>query len=887
MVQFLEFLLAGVVLCLLLSQLPASARADDFSFTGTDRAWVQIQENTDTLLLPVYENDMQDNKHDHGVKLLRAAPDGDWTIETHLIDDHIIGTKGLHGGLIVFASAEDFLIFGLQGQRKVALYAVSGGEETKASVMGKDNYFRIEKRDNTYSFFSSIDGESWNAFKCGFTDESGVLEAAKIGIINRWMYELDVFHSSNSRARVSPVEYEYFSVNNERAPFSLNNDLGWSYYKSAGVYPLTAAPNSKTMLLRQARASEWTIEGQVIYSNGSKQDRAGIVLYKDEENYLTFCLCGDYTGKTDYVVSGMIGGEKLEDLFTFSCRGIETRWPRIVRRIQEGEPDRYFFYLYENVYLGCFEDTLGIFAEGARYGLFLQENDGDKPLAAEWEYFDEVELSGYIGQFIEPMDGMWTPQDTEQISVTGNSFASAAGKTGFLLRTVGLKVDWQLDTILGNVSAGSHAGLGLANGENELLYGLRNGKLVTHICIDGETQELTSNAFATYIRLVKEGNTYVMCYSIDQLTWQEAHHWTDINAVFSKARYGLAVRGDTCSFEYYLEYPRPAGRLGQIKGITFVSQLSGEAGINKTQSRWQFGSGDLGSIFTLKDKVFMAFGDSFEGNDQTGGWYKNVLAIGHCDNPAQGIVYDNVKCSLVESSVEYGGAMIPSCGYATDKDGIEKIYIWFHEIYSWNGSNDHRDIAGMGWAVSEDGGNNWHYNRLFSGDMPFQYVACQKEGEDLYLLGNIGCGHSETYLMKVPEASILDVSAYLFWTGNDEKGEPMWSSMPENRMPLIKQPQRELGIVYNHFLGRYLLTGYDTLTGGCEIIQEAEHLWGPWTNPTLLITSNIGTGSAVYGAFSTPSMVENKGESMYFTLTKWHPYNVFWIRTDFEKRDEN
>ncbi len=881
----------GLLLAVILSALLLSvACADDFSYHGIEAEW-NYSQAMETLLLPVYEYDNQDKAHDRGVRVLRDVQTADWTMETYLMSDTLGSKGGLHGGLTVYKDAKNYLIFGLNSGKKMTLYGLCNGEEIGGgSVMAAHRYLRIEKKDGRYTFLSSEDGITWVSFTKDFQDITGALEGAQIGIMNRWTFFIEVFQTSGSGQKCWLAEYAYFRLNGRDMAFSLNGGNGWTYYKSKGVFAMAVSAGTSTTLLCRQKAEDWIIEGAPNYTSGADSTLTGITVYKDENNYLLLGVRGAFSNKTHYEVSGVMDGQPTGVLMAYDGFATTNRVLRVIRRTELGQPDRYYFYLSPGascttgvgLYLGCYEDAKGVF-RGGYYGLMAVEESGNKDarFAAHYQFFTETNPVGYTDRFSQQtLDGPWHCQDVSGLMVEGALSFSSGEEPAYVLRAP-LKRDWSLECTVNHIAVDSFAGLAMVQGENSLKYGVLNGRLVTRVTIAGQTEELAADAAAPYLRLIKDGCEYIMRYSLDGLIWLEAYRWVDTQEAFAGAHYGLGVQGGACSFGRFYEGYRPASA---IENIEFVHQITGEAGINQTQSRWGFGSGDLGSLFELNGKVYMAFGDSNTSDNHVGSWIKNVLAVGTVNTPADGIRYTQMYNGLVNSGAEYGGAMIPSCGVGLEQDGGEKLYIWFHEIYAWN-VGDHRDIAGAGWAVSDDGGESWVYERLFDGNTHFQYVTCWKENGMLYLYGNIGSGHGEVYLMAVEEGNLLKRDAYSFYAGMDERGNPRWSLNEDDAVIVVDHNERELGITYNAYLSRYLLTGMDCYNNQV-VVQESSTLYGPWSDASTLIQSAYTPHhSSCYGAYTLPDMVENGGQSMYFTLTEWNPYQVLWMRVDFAKKE--
>lgn len=871
-----------------------AAFADDFSGNEIEKEWTLTQD-TENWLLPLYEFDQQQKNDARGTKLLREAGEGDWTIET-LIKDSTYTAEGQQAGLCVYEDDENYLFFGWDYAGKVIRYGVYGGREWRGGTVEKDaRYLRIARVGNEYAFSYSEDGAAWETIEKRFTDDANRLTSGRVGVMNRTTNTTELFHSAEMKLNCWAVEYDGFALNGEKYDIRLDGSNGWTYSKSHGVFVLTAPEANVAKLLRPQKDGDWVLETRVGYSNADDA-LTGLVMYRDEENYIAFGIRGQLKNRVTCEVSGKIDGKETGVLFTSKGKMEDMRGLRILRRTLEGQPDCYYFYTatdgseYSYSCVGCYEDVNGIFRNG-QYGLIGINDSAEQMLAAQFEYCTETLPDGYTDFFYSKvLDQQWNEDGAQKLSV-GNgrvTFYAEETETAYILRDT-LKKDWQITTTLVSLREDSFAGLAV-KGEIALEFGQRtDGTLVFRM--DGAEQE--GGAGEKNLRVIKNGNTYIMQHSANGLSWTEAFRWVDEKQQLHGARYGLAVRGNYCAFRWFSEDYRPAGIISAIADLEVLFPLTGENGINQTQSRWGFGSGDLGSMFESNGKIYMVYGDTFAGDRITGSWIHNAIAIGTVNDPDDGVKFSQMYIGksgdgLVVSEQNHTCAMIPSCGFAVGNEGNETLYMWVHEIYSWQ-TGGHRDISGAGWAVSTDGGETWDFDFLVDGNSKFQFVTCWQEGDELYLFGNYGGGYGETYLMRVDKSLALDKDAYRYYAGMDERGQPIWAMTEDEAVIVLDHNEREIGITYNEYLGCYLMTGYDTFNDRM-VIHEAPSLCGPWSCAYSLLP-NIYTPVEfesdhlphTYGAYTLPSMVKDDGKTMYFTLSEYKPYQVFWIRVNFTK----
>lgn len=65
------------------------------------------------------------------------------------------------------------------------------------------------------------------------------------------------------------------------------------------------------------------------------------------------------------------------------------------------------------------------------------------------------------------------------------------------------------------------------------------------------------------------------------------------------------------------------------------------------------------------------------------------------------------------------------------------------------------------------------------------------------------------------------------------------------------------------------------------VIREGILPWGPWGPDIVLV--NKAEYPGLYAPFMNTNMTEDGGKTIYFTLSLWGPYNVFWMKATLEK----
>ena len=89
----------------------------------------------------------------------------------------------------------------------------------------------------------------------------------------------------------------------------------------------------------------------------------------------------------------------------------------------------------------------------------------------------------------------------------------------------------------------------------------------------------------------------------------------------------------------------------------------------------------------------------------------------------------------------------------------------------------------------------------------------------------------------------------------------------------------ELSVVWNAYLNRWLMTYLGA--GANVVIREGKQPWGPWGEPITVMSQAIYPG--LYGPYMNPRYVENGGQTIYFSISRWGPYAVYWMKATLIK----
>ena len=337
--------------------------------------------------------------------------------------------------------------------------------------------------------------------------------------------------------------------------------------------------------------------------------------------------------------------------------------------------------------------------------------------------------------------------------------------------------------------------------------------------------------------------------------------------------------------------------LAGVRDVVQVSQLTGLSSPNRT-GRFEIAGQDLGSMFEAGGKTWFAFGDTFSrltpgmtgGAAGTGLWRSNTLAYTTDTNPADGITLDGYVVDDTGAAKELlpakqvdnlEFAVIPTYGFAAN--GAMYLHYMsvkhFESMTAWA-----TNYSGL--ARSTDGGETWTKLAAprWPGDSNFIQVSVAKVDGDLYFWGVTHGRLGGVQLMKVPEQDVERQDAYRYFSGVSASGEPQWSADIQAAKTIVDGTVGELSVAWNSYLDRWLMTYADGGNGSASI-REAAAPWGRWGDAMTLVSAADVTGG-LYAPFMLANYTANDGKTIYFTLSKWGPYNVFWYRADLVKKGD-
>jgi len=332
--------------------------------------------------------------------------------------------------------------------------------------------------------------------------------------------------------------------------------------------------------------------------------------------------------------------------------------------------------------------------------------------------------------------------------------------------------------------------------------------------------------------------------------------------------------------------------LSAVTGVKRVAQLTGHDSLNST-ARFEIAGQDLGSMFQADGKTWFVFGDTFGQRDAglTGGggteWRSNALAYSTDTDPSDGIRFDGYIADdlgwakeLIDSKKVDGTEMTAIPTYGFEANGA--MYLAYMSVKHW-GEPGEWETNYAGFARSTDGGQTW--TKLdaprWGGESNFVQVSVSKLDGDLYFWGVTHGRFGGVQLMTVPEKDVEKQSAYRYFSGTAADGSPRWSSTASDAKTIVDDTVGELSVVWNDYLSRWIMSYTD---GGAAsaVIREGATPWGPWGEKITLASQDEVPG--LYAPFLSPNLTANGGRTIYFTLSVWDPYNVYWYKADLVRR---
>jgi D-arabinan endo alpha-(1,5)-arabinofuranosidase len=313
-----------------------------------------------------------------------------------------------------------------------------------------------------------------------------------------------------------------------------------------------------------------------------------------------------------------------------------------------------------------------------------------------------------------------------------------------------------------------------------------------------------------------------------------------------------------------------------------IAQLTGPEGINATHERWNVFGTDLGSMFEFRGRTYMAFGDTFgpPGHPPEFGddWRSSAMAFTRDRDPRDGLTFEGMiedrpghakELILDEQVPGEEVTVIPTYGTSVGK----RMYLHYMAVSFW-GPPGEWDLSQSGWAYSDDEGQTWTVSpdAVWPGGGNFGQVAVVERGRHVYLYGIPGGRFGHVELARVDRHSLLDLDRYTYWDGRG------WVSDPERAAEVVPAPVGELSVRWNSHYRKWLMMYLDDARDEV-VLRTADRLEGPWSEAETVVTA--AEVPTLYAPYMPPRF--NHGRDIYFALSKFDTYDVFWWHTSLEE----
>jgi hypothetical protein len=223
-------------------------------------------------------------------------------------------------------------------------------------------------------------------------------------------------------------------------------------------------------------------------------------------------------------------------------------------------------------------------------------------------------------------------------------------------------------------------------------------------------------------------------------------------------------------------------------------------------------------------------------------------------------------------SSEVESTKIPTYGIAV---GGRMFLHYFSAPKDWMVSGSGFNDASV--AYSDDRGYTWKpVSWRWDRGSNFSQVAFTRDASHIYVFGIPDNRDGSVKLARVEanRLGLLYKPAYEYWCWRDNRWQ--WIRNAEGYASTVAQgPAGELSVMYNHHLQCWIMM-YGSKIHHAILLRRAPHPVGPWSEPEV-----VHAEPGAYGPYMHPWLVEDNGKSVYFTLSRWGPYQVFLMKATF------
>lgn len=306
---------------------------------------------------------------------------------------------------------------------------------------------------------------------------------------------------------------------------------------------------------------------------------------------------------------------------------------------------------------------------------------------------------------------------------------------------------------------------------------------------------------------------------------------------------------------------------------------------------------DIGTMAEMNGRIYIAFGDTFGFSGSRcppgpGGpnWRSNVLAITTDRDPSDGITIDRwiTGPDGRASAVTEGAHRAAFTGERGEQTRIPtamlavggRLYLHYMSVHGFAPKGGEWVCNYSRFIYSDDEGRTWREADQDFGERggAFNMLALTRasgggneRGRYVYALGT-PCGRfGGVRVARVHPEALLDPEAWEHFTGD------AWSPDRKDGREVIPSPVGEGSLLWNPHRERWLYTYLDEEVASLQL-REAAVPWGPWSEPHTLATAD--EFPALYGAYMTPSFLGDSGNTLYFIMSQFGPYNTFVLEAE-------
>jgi hypothetical protein len=456
---------------------------------------------------------------------------------------------------------------------------------TSVAVTADTLYLRIVRVGNVYSGYYSLDGVVWEMVDSGTADLSGAmvgLGASSGASSTEITADFDEFHLEGNFPEFSTAWSDEFSSTLQPSWWWVNENPTTMNLNTTGYMMISTAPygvGGENLLVQKMPLFDFWMETHVIFEPTSNFQIASLVIFGDEDNYLSFgrayCdspACAGNAIYYDYVKSGAGEGSN----FQTSVTETDEAYLRVLR---EGST---FFGFYRN--------------ETSKW-LLIGSHDWDAPVDAdsigitaaqgyagyEDAYFDYFHINGYTTPYdyywdedFSSMDlhplWSWVREDGTHWSLNDNpGNMRITTQTGGIFEVTGSnnqqnillmqapQNDLQVTTLVTIDPSENfqHAALLIYEDDDNYVEINRSYSFANGVSFDIEIGGVASStavaliADTLYLRIVRVGNLYSGYYSLDGVEWMLLDSGT---ADLSGAMVGLGASSGASSTEITADF---------------------------------------------------------------------------------------------------------------------------------------------------------------------------------------------------------------------------------------------------------------------------------------------------------------------------------------------